>query len=96
MMRTNNRQTGYFLVAVTVCLTLAGPTLAHADISSVLTNIQTMLTGTVAKTLAILAVMLTGFAWMFGMMDLRKAAMVVFGIALVFGAADIVSQISGA
>lgn len=94
-MRLNKRRTGYFLVAATVCLVLTGPALAHADISSVLTNIQTMLTGTVAKTLAILAVMLTGFAWMFGMMDLRKAAMVIFGIALVFGATDIVSQISG-
>lgn len=33
---------------------------------------------------------------MFGHLDLRKAGMIIFGIALVFGATEIVSAISGA
>ena len=69
---------------------------AHADIATVLQNVISMMNGTVAKSLAIIAVMLTGFAWMFGHLDLRKAGMIIFGIALVFGATEIVSAISGA
>ena len=55
-----------------------------------------MLTGQVARLLAIIAVIATGIAWMFGHMDLRKAAFVVLGIALIFGASEIVSSIAGA
>ena len=33
--------------------------------------------------------------WMFGYLDLRKAAYVVLGVAIVFGASEIVSTLTG-
>ncbi|OYY32555.1 MAG: hypothetical protein B7Y57_30180 [Rhodospirillales bacterium 35-66-84] len=53
------------------------------------------LTGNVAKLLATIAVIVVGIAWMFGYLDLRKAAYVVLGIGIIFGAAELVSTISG-
>ncbi len=38
---------------------------------------------------------LDGIAWMFGSLDLRKAAYVVLGVAIVFGASEIVSTLTG-
>ena len=84
------------LCAVCFAVSVLGAGPAHADIPSVLQNIVTMLTGQVARLLAIIAVIATGIAWMFGHMDLRKAAFVVLGIALIFGASEIVSTIAGA
>jgi type IV secretion system protein VirB2 len=54
-----------------------------------------MLTGNVARLLAIIAVIIVGIAWMFGYLDLRKAAFVVLGIGIIFGATEIVNMISG-
>ena len=54
-----------------------------------------MLTGNVARLLATLAVIIVGIAWMFGYLDLRKAAYVVLGVAIVFGASEIVSTLTG-
>ena len=48
-----------------------------------------------AKLLATLAVILTGLAWMFGYMDLRRAGMVVVGVAVLFGASELVSTLTG-
>ncbi|OYX88982.1 MAG: Type IV secretory pathway AvhB2 protein, partial [Xanthobacter sp. 17-67-6] len=53
------------------------------------------LTGNVAKLLATIAVIVVGIAWMFGYLDLRKAAYVVLGIGIIFGAAQLVTTISG-
>lgn len=64
-------------------------------IETVLQNIVTLLTGNVAKLLATIAVIIVGIAWMFGYLDLRKAAYVVLGIGIIFGASQIVSTISG-
>lgn len=68
---------------------------ATAGIESVLQNIVNMLTGNVAKLLAIIAVILVGIAWMFGYLDLRKAAYVVLGVAIIFGASEIVTMLTG-
>lgn len=77
-------------------IALAEPAFAQsANIEGVLQNIVDMLNGNVARLLAILAVIVTGIAWMFGYMDLRRAAYVVLGIAIVFGASEIVSTITG-
>ena len=64
-------------------------------IETVLQNIVTLLTGNVAKLLATIAVIIVGIAWMFGYLDLRKAAYVVLGIGIILGASQIVSTISG-
>ena len=72
------------------------PALAQtANIEGVLQNIVTMLTGNVARLLATLAVIIVGIAWMFGYLDLRKAAYVVLGVAITFGASEVVSTLTG-
>ena len=84
------------VAALTICvLTLAEPALAANGIEGVLNSITTMLNGTIARSIAVLAVMAIGFAWMFGQFDMRTAGMCVFGIGLVFGASTIVSTLAG-
>lgn len=88
----------YSLVAIAgfilSCLAIE-PTFAQglAGIEGVLQNVQNTLTGTLAKTIAIIAVVFVGFAWMFGYLDLRKAMYCVVGIAIVFGAPQIVGML---
>lgn len=82
-------------MATIFSLALIGPSFAQAGIEGVLQNIVDMLTGNVARLLAIIAVIIVGIAWMFGYLDLRKAAFVVLGIGIIFGATEIVSTISG-
>lgn len=58
-------------------------------------NIIDLLNGSVIRGLAVLAVILTGIAWMFGHIDMRRAGTVVLGIIVIFGAATIVDLITG-
>lgn len=81
-------------MALVIGLAITEPASA-AGIESVLQKVVDMLTGTAARLLAICAVVIVGIAWMFGFMDLRKAAYVVLGIAIVFGAAEIVDTLAG-
>lgn len=60
-----------------------------------LTALQDLLTNTWARIIAIIAVVLLGFAWMFGRISWQIAASVVCGIILVFGAPAIVDSVSG-
>lgn len=86
----------YAAMAAVFSLTFVEPSFAQAGgIESVLQNIVNMLTGNVARLLAIIAVIIVGIAWMFGYLDLRKAAFVVLGIGIIFGATEIVNMISG-
>ncbi len=73
---------------------LAEPALAQ-NIDGFLQNFVDLLTGNNARLLAIAAVVVVGFLWMFGLFDLRRAAIVVLGIVVVFGAAEIVDMITG-
>lgn len=62
-------------MATVLSIALVEPALAQtANIEGVLQNIVNMLTGNVARLLATLAVIIVGIAWMFGYLDLRKAA----------------------
>lgn len=58
-------------------------------------NIIDLLNSNVIRGLAVLAVILTGIAWMFGHIDMRRAGTVVLGIIVIFGAATIVDLITG-
>ena len=90
------KSTALLCVAVVFSIGLAEPALAQtANIEGVLQNIVTMLTGNVARLLATLAVIIVGIAWMFGYLDLRKAAYVVLGVAIVFGASEVVTTLTG-
>ena len=66
-----------------------------ANVEKVLQNIVDALTGNVAKLLATLAIIITGMSWMFGYLDLRRAGYVILGVAILFGAAEIVSTLTG-
>ncbi|WP_368516726.1 TrbC/VirB2 family protein [Rhizobium sp.] len=97
MSRINIRAFGATVAMATVLsIAMIEPAFAQsAGIETVLQNIVTLLTGNVAKLLATIAVIIVGIAWMFGYLDLRKAAYVVLGIGILFGASQIVSTISG-
>lgn len=96
--RINTRACAVIVSMATVfSISLIEPALAQSagGIESVLQNVVTLLTGNVAKLLATIAVIIVGIAWMFGYLDLRKAAYVVLGIGIIFGASQIVGTISG-
>lgn len=79
-------------------LLLATPAFAQTagtDAATLLQNILTYLTGNVARVLAIIAVVIVGIVWMFGLFDLRRAALVILGIVVVFGSAQIVATLTG-
>ncbi|MGH7025930.1 TrbC/VirB2 family protein [Brevundimonas sp.] len=83
------------LIAGASSLLLAQPAFASANVEGLLQNVVDMLTGNTARLLAVLAVVVVGILWMFGLFDLRRAAIVVLGIIVVFGAAEIVNLITG-
>jgi type IV secretion system protein VirB2 len=84
-----------------ILLSMATPALAQTagggagDLGSFIQNIINLLTNNVIRGLAVLAVIVTGVAWMFGHVDLRRACTVVLGIVVIFGAATIVNAITG-
>lgn len=96
-LRKHVKHSGALALAAAAMVVLAAePALAQsANIEGVLNNIISMLTGGVTKALATIAVIITGIAWMFGYLDLRKAAYVVLGCAIVFGATQIVGILTG-
>jgi type IV secretory pathway VirB2 component (pilin) len=84
------------LVAITLTIAFAEPASAQtANVEKVLQNIVDALTGNIAKLLATLAVIITGLAWMFGYLDLRRAGFVIMGVAILFGASEIVGTLTG-
>lgn len=88
--------TALVCMGAVLSIALVEPALAQtANIEGVLQNIVNMLTGNVARLLATLAVIIVGIAWMFGYLDLRKAAYVVLGVAITFGASEVVSTLTG-
>nr|WP_246347878.1 TrbC/VirB2 family protein [Brevundimonas variabilis] len=82
-------------IAVATTLMSVQPAFASANVEGLLQNVVDMLTGNTARLLAILAVVVVGILWMFGLFDLRRAAIVILGIVVVFGAAEIVGMITG-
>ena len=97
---TMTRTAGLVAMAIVATVVLMEPAVAQSSggsggIESVLQQIVTLLTGNVAKLLATIAVITVGIAWMFGHLDFRKAAYVVLGIGIVFGASQLVTTLSG-
>lgn len=88
----------FFLLLASAVVTVAlhEPAAAQsANVEKVLQNIVDALTGNVAKLLATLAIIITGMTWMFGYLDLRRAGYVILGVAILFGAAEIVTTLTG-
>ena len=65
------------------------------DLGGFIQNIIDLLNSGIIRGLAVLAVIVTGIAWMFGHLDLRRAGTVVVGIIVIFGASTIVDLITG-
>ncbi len=93
----------YFLSFLFVILAITEP--AHAAAgggalfdsgTNFLNALETLLTGTWARIIAIIAVVFLGFGWMSGRISWPIAGSVIGGIILVFGAAAIVDGVSGA
>jgi len=81
-----------------LALAAASPAYAQAvggDIGGFIQNLINLLNSNVIRGLAVLAVIITGIAWMFGHLDLRRAGTVVVGIIVIFSAAAIVDLITG-
>jgi len=95
-MSSFRKSSALFCMGLIISIGLVEPAFAQsANIEGVLQNIVTMLTGNVARLMATLAVIIVGVAWMGGHLDLRKAAYVVLGVAIVFGASEVVSTLTG-
>jgi type IV secretory pathway VirB2 component (pilin) len=98
---TLSRRTTFSLGLAAALVLAASPALAQTttgaggSLGSFITNIITLLNSGVVRGLAIVAVIITGVAWMFGHVDLRRAGTVVLGIIVIFGAATIVDLITG-
>lgn len=92
---THRRHCAVGAIAVAMSLISVQPAFASANVEGLLQNVVDMLTGNTARLLAILAVVVVGILWMFGLFDLRRAAIVILGIVVVFGAAEIVGLITG-
>jgi type IV secretion system protein VirB2 len=60
-----------------------------------LNALMNLLTSTWARILAIIAVVVLGFMWMFGRLSMQICVAVIGGIILVFGAPAIVDSIAG-
>ena len=88
-------------LAAAVTLLLVDPALAQTtsstggNIGTFIQNIINLLNNNVTRGLAIIAIIVTGIAWMFGHLDLRRAGTVIIGIIVIFGAATIVDLITG-
>ncbi|WP_142416984.1 TrbC/VirB2 family protein [Bartonella massiliensis] len=65
------------------------------NLDGVLDNIVKMMTGSTAKLIAIICVAAVGIGWMYGFIDLRKAAYCIIGIGIVFGAPALVGKLAG-
>lgn len=90
----------YLVLAVTVLalsLLLTDPAYAQSadGITSMAENIKTWLTGTFAKTIAVIAVVIVGFMFFTGRASLGLLATVIIGIFIVFSAQWIVDTITG-
>jgi len=95
-------RTLHLLVLVGV-MTLCFDNLAFAQaaaggtgsLTSFLTNVVNLLTGTLGQSIAVIAVAGVGIAWALGQASPRFALGTVVGVAILFSSAWIVGQISG-
>lgn len=99
MISALKRPVTFRFVLALVLVGIAAP--AHAQTSggsltTFVNNIANLLTGTLGQALAVVAVALIGLSMAFGGFDMRRGGMSILGIAIIFAAAWIVSQITGA
>lgn len=77
-------------------LAFASPAAAQSlELTGPLQALVDILTGTVARLIAILAIVVYGFMMMSGRAEVKQGLMICFGIILVFGAATVVDLLTG-
>ena len=69
--------------------------LFRSSIGTFIQNVIDILNNNVVRGLAVIAVIATGIAWMFGQVDLRRAGTVILGIIVIFSASTIVGLVTG-
>ncbi|AQX31580.1 TrbC/VirB2 family protein [Bartonella schoenbuchensis] len=84
------------LILFIAFIILSDPALAQGfgQVESALDKIVNAMTGTIAKSIATIAVAGTGIAWIAGYIEMRKAFFVCVGISIIFGASQIVGMLS--
>jgi len=93
---TNRRAGAIALAAIVLAFGLVEPAAAQSvGVETLLQNVVNFFTGNTTRLLAILAVIIMGILAMFGIFDFRRMAIVVVGMVVVFGAAQIVSMVTG-
>lgn len=88
----------FYAVAVSAVLALAmvAPEPAHAqNLESFAQNVRGILSSTLLRTLAVIAVIVTGLLWFLGRASTQILVTVIIGIAIVFSADAIVGAIAG-
>jgi type IV secretion system protein VirB2 len=99
---SSNRPLATVALTALAVFALASPAFAQTtsstggNIGTFIQNIINLLNNNVTRGLAIIAIIVSGIAWMFGHLDLRRAGTVIVGIIVVFGSATIVDLITGA
>ena len=88
------------LLAGGAVLLASDPALAQGvggggSLETFLTNIVNIITGRVGQLIAVIAIAISGVAWMIGAASPRSFFGTVAGVAIVFSAAWIVQQITG-
>ena len=78
------------LVALACLMALAAAEPAAASLDGTLTAIIGILKGPVARSCTIIAVMIAGYKMLFGSMDPKTFGTAFLGIAIIFGAAELV------
>lgn len=82
-------------LAVAFSTTFWGQAYAQTDPAAMLKNICTYITGAFGQSIALLGLVGVGLAWMFGRASLGLIAGVIGGIIVIFGAASIVTTVTG-
>lgn len=100
MITHKHRLTAGLALGGLLVLAAAEPAFAQStgvggNVGSFIQNIIDLLNSNVIRGLAIIAIIITGIAWMFGHLDMRRAGTVVVGIIVIFSAAAIVDMIVG-
>ena len=81
---------------VVMAVSFANPDPAHAqNLESFASKVRGLLSSTLLRTLAVIAVIVTGLLWFTGRASTAVLVTVIIGIAIVFSADSIVSLIAG-
>jgi type IV secretory pathway VirB2 component (pilin) len=83
-------------LAITIIVSLAFPDTAYAqNLESFASKVRGLLSSTLLRTLAVIAVIVTGLLWFTGRASTAVLVTVIIGIAIVFSADAIVGAIAG-